>query len=83
MRDEELKSIRKTFPHNFVVFTINTEHPPTEVQLMSSEWAVITQIDGEKTLQGIIDIIGMAEEEVLSLVFGLYKKALIQIKEIL
>jgi len=83
MNDEELKTIRKTFPHNFIVFTVNPDNPHSEVQLKSSEWAVITKIDGDKTLQSLIDVIGLKEEEVLGLVFGLYKKALIQIKEIL
>jgi len=82
MTDEEIKAIRKLIPHNFVIFTINSEHPPTEVQLKSSEWAIITQIDGERTVQKINDILGLEELEGLTLFYGLYKKTLIQLKEV-
>ncbi len=82
MTDEELKTIRKLIPNNYVIFSIKLAQPPAKVQLKSSEWAIITQIDGSSTVQRITDKLGLEENESLSLFYGLYKKQVIQIHEI-
>ena len=51
MTDKELKTIRKVIPHNFVIFSIKSTQPPADIQLKSSEWDIITQVDGNKTVQ--------------------------------
>ncbi len=82
MTDKELKTIRKVIPHNYVIFSIKSKQSPTDIQLKSSEWAIITQVDGNKTVQKISDNLGLTEEESLQLFYGLFRKQLINIKEI-
>mgnify|MGYP003566052083 CR=1 FL=1 len=82
MTDEEIKTVRKLIPHNFVIFSIKSIQPQIDVQLKSTEWAIITQVDGVRTVQRITDNLGLKEEESLPLFYGLYKKQLIKIKEI-
>ncbi len=82
MTDKELKTIRNVIPHNYVIFSIKSKQSPTDIQLKSSEWAIITQVDGNKTVQKISDNLGLTEEESLELFYGLFRKQLINIKEI-
>jgi hypothetical protein len=82
MISENLEKIKEIIPHNHVVFKINAEKPPSEVNLKSTEWAIITQIDGEKTLQEIIDNLSLTEEESLPLFYNLLQHQLIEIKDL-
>lgn len=82
MSSDDLDKIKEIIPHNNVVFKINAEKPPTEVNLKSTEWAIITQVDAEKTVQEIIDNLSLTEEEGLPLFYNLIKHQLIEIKEL-
>ena len=84
MMSENLEKIKEIIPHNYIVFKINDEKPTSEaeVNLKSTEWAIITQIDGEKTIQDIIDGLSLTEEESLPLFFNLLQHQLIEIKDL-
>jgi len=79
MTEEEKDQIRRIFPDNSVLIKINPNNPPTESSLSSAEWQVITQVDGKKSLQNIIDSIAFEEEQSLEIFYKLHKKDLIEI----
>ena len=79
MTPEEKERIRKIFPNNSVIIKINPNNPPTESSLSSAEWQVITQVDGKKSLQNIIDSVAFENDPSLQLFFNLYEKKLIEI----
>ena len=81
MTTEEKEQIREIFPNNSVIIKINPNNPPTESSLSSAEWQVITQVDGKKTLQNIIDSIAFENDQSLELFYNLYKKKIIEIVE--
>ena len=60
---EEKERIRKIFPDNSVIIKVNPNNPPTESSLSSAEWQVITQVDGKKSLQNIIDSLSIAKDQ--------------------
>ena len=78
---EEMERIRKIFPDNSVIIKINPNNPPTESSLSSAEWQVITQVDGKKSLQNIIDRLSIVKDHSLEIFFNLYEKQLIEIVE--
>ena len=82
MSPDDLAKIKEIIPHNDVVFKINAEKPPTEVNLKSTEWAIITQVDSEKTVQEIMDNLSLTEEESLPLFYNLLQHQLIEIKDL-
>ena len=79
MTPEEKEQIRRIFPDNSVIIKINPNNPPTESSLSSSEWQIITQVDGKKTLQNIIDGQKFDAEKGLEIFYKLYEKKLIEI----
>jgi len=79
MTIEEKEQIRRVFPDNSVKIKINPNNPPTESSLSSSEWQVITQVNGKKTLQNIIDDQKFDDDQSLEIFYKLYEKKLIEI----
>ena len=61
MTEEERKKIRNLIPNNFVIFSVISSQSVTDEQLKSSEWAIVTQIDGVQTVQQIIDKLDLDE----------------------
>ena len=82
MTDDERKLIRIAIPNNFVIFSVISSQAVTDAQLKSSEWAIVTQIDGVQTVQQIIDKLDLDEMECLAILYSLFQKKLIQIQKI-
>ena len=82
MTDDEHKLIRIAIPNNFVIFSVISSQAVTDAQLKSSEWAIVTQIDGVQTVQQIIDKLDLDEMECLAILYSLFQKKLIQIQKI-
>ncbi len=70
---------KKPIPHEHVVFALSKGKSPTDVTLRSAEWAVITQIDGHKTIADVAKVLALNLDEALNLFNGLYEKELIEI----
>lgn len=49
---------------NNMIFMLNSEHSPEEAQLLHLEWAVISQLDGQKTVGQIADNLALSQTEV-------------------
>ena len=82
MTEEERKIIRRTIPNNFVIFSVISSQAAADAQLKSSEWAIVTQIDGNQTIQKIIENLSLEEDECLAILYSLFQKKLIQIRKI-
>jgi len=82
MTEEKHEIIRGVIPNNFVIFSVISSQAVTDAQLKSSEWAIVTQIDGKQSVQQIIDKLDFDEFECLSILYSLFQKKLIQIQKI-
>jgi hypothetical protein len=73
----DMAQIRSALPDYNTVFKLNPDKPTSEVKLKSAEWQIILQINGKRTIQEIVEIIGGGEENVLPHLLELYQKKLI------
>lgn len=62
----------------FAVFSLSQDKSPAEVTLRSADWAVITQVDGHKTVKDIADTLSFSIEEALARFTWLFDKGLIR-----
>ena len=62
------------------IFALSKSKSPSEVTLRSAEWAVITQIDGHKTVKDISGILSMGNDEAIGLFNELVQKELIELQ---
>ena len=60
------------------VYKISGDKQPASVKLNSTEWAVITQMDGKKTVGEIADILAMNQSEILLIVDLLEEQKVIE-----
>jgi DNA-binding MarR family transcriptional regulator len=70
----------KIVPNESAIFILSKTKSAAEVTLRSAEWAIITQIDGKKSVAQIAGILALSSSEALNLLKGLYQKELIEIK---
>ncbi len=61
-----------------VVFCLAQDKSPAEVTLRSTDWAVITQIDGHKTVGEIASVLALTMEEAIVHFTWLYEKGLLK-----
>jgi len=64
--------------NEFSIFGLSKNKSPSEVTLRSAEWAVITQLDGNKNLTDIAQTLAFSIEEAIEIFSGLYDKGLIE-----
>jgi len=61
-----------------MIFRLSHKRSPGEVKLKSLEWAVVTQLDGEKTVEIIAEILALSEEEKISIFSHLLQEGLLE-----
>ncbi len=59
------------------VFRLSHRRSPKEVKLLNLEWAVITQLDGEKTVKQISEILALSDSETGEIFNKLYEEGLL------
>jgi hypothetical protein len=62
---------------NNQIYILAKDKSPTDVKLKSAEWAIITQVDGNKTVDEIAQTLALKSEEAYILFEGLIEKGLI------
>ena len=82
MTVQQLEKMKSILPHEYVIFDVIERTTSSDVQLRSSEWAIITQIDGEKTFKSICENLSLSENEGAELFFHLHEMGLIEVKDI-
>ena len=70
----------KFVPTDNAIFTLSKSKSPSEETLRSAEWAVITQVDGHKTVRDISDLLSLGQDEAAGLFNGLLQKELIELQ---
>lgn len=63
------------------IYVHNPKKSPKEFKLKSMEWAIITQIDGKKTVGEIAETLSLTDDEVETFFGSLLEKELISLKE--
>jgi len=62
-----------------MVFRLSRRRSPREVKLLHLEWAVVTQLDGEKTVGQIADILALNKDETENIFHNLLKEGLLEL----
>lgn len=65
--------------HDSMVFRLSRKRSPSEVNLRSLEWAIVTQLNGEKTVGKIAEILALTREEAHSMFTRLMQEGLLEI----
>lgn len=63
---------------NNMVFKLSNKRSAKEVNLRSLEWAVVTQLNGEKTVGQIGEILALSEDEIQQIFFNLIGEGLLE-----
>jgi hypothetical protein len=63
---------------NNMVFKLSNRRSAKEVNLRSLEWAVVTQLNGEKTVGQIGEILALSEDEIQQIFFNLIGEGLLE-----
>ena len=61
-----------------MVFRLSNQRSPKEVSLKSLEWAVVTQLNGEKTVGQIGETLSLSDNEVLHIFSNLLDEGLLE-----
>lgn len=61
-----------------MIFRLSSKRSPKEVSLKSLEWAVITQLNGEKTIGQIGEILTLNQNEALQIFSRLFSEGLLE-----
>jgi len=65
--------------HESMVFKLSSKRSPSEVKLKSLEWAIVTQLNGEKTVAQIGEILALSPEENRAMFVRLMKEGLLDL----
>ena len=61
-----------------MIFRLNDQRSPKDVKLLHLEWAVITQLDGEKSVGDIADSLALNQQETKEIFQKLWKVGLLE-----
>jgi hypothetical protein len=61
-----------------MIFRLNDQRSPKDVKLLHLEWAVITQLDGEKSVGDIADSLALNSQETKEIFQKLWKAGLLE-----
>lgn len=61
-----------------MIFRLSSKRSPKEVNLKSLEWAVVTQLNGEKTMGQIGEILTLSQNEVQKIFSRLFEEGLLE-----
>jgi len=64
-----------------MVFRVSTKRSPSEMKLKSLEWAIVTQLNGEKSVSQIGEILALNNDETHELFERLEKAGLLELVE--
>jgi len=73
--------VADTVIHDDMVFRVSTKRSPSEMKLKSLEWAIVTQLNGEKSVSQIGEILALNNDETHELFERLEKAGLLELVE--
>ncbi|RMF60311.1 MAG: hypothetical protein D6748_04375 [Calditrichaeota bacterium] len=65
--------------HQDMVFKLSPRRSPSEVKLRSMEWAIVTQLNGEKSVAQIAEILALSPEETEEMFTRLMEAGLLEL----
>ncbi len=74
-------SVADTQIHDDMVFRVSSKRSPSEMKLKSLEWAIVTQLNGEKSVSQIGEILALNNDETHELFERLEKAGLLELVE--
>ena len=74
-------SVADTHIHDDMVFRVSSKRSPSEMKLKSLEWAIVTQLNGEKRVSQIGEILALNNDETHELFERLEKAGLLELVE--
>jgi len=69
----------KTLLNLDAIFKLSSAKSPSDATLRSAEWAIITQVDGQKSIDEIAKTLALSADEAINLFNGLFEKGLIEL----
>jgi hypothetical protein len=78
-RIEEWDQIREIVPSQDMVFKLSANRAPEEVTIRHDDWAVLSEIDGYKTVGEISDVLQMKDYETARIIYKLFVGGLIEV----
>ena len=76
---DTMKVVEKMDVSENMVFRLSDRRSPKDVKLRNIEWAVIIQLDGEKTVQQIADILALSPFEMEDIFSNLLREGLLEL----
>lgn len=75
-------ALNNHFPiHEKLVFKLSNKRSPSEVKLRSLEWAIVTQLNGEKTVGQIGEVLALNPDETHEMFERLMEEGLLELVE--
>lgn len=68
--------------HEEMIFRLSPRRSPSEVKLKSLEWAIVTQLNGEKTVAQIGETLALSPEETRAMFVRLMKEGLLDLVQV-
>ena len=65
--------------HDDMIFKLSHRRSPSEVKLRSMEWAIVTQLNGEKTVSEIGELLSLEPPETLAMFNRLMREGLLEL----
>lgn len=65
-----------------MVFRLSSRRSPKEVKSLNLEWAVVTQLDGEKNVGQIAEILALSRKETSDIFQNLLKEGLLELNTV-
>lgn len=78
---EEWKDIKQMIPSSEVVFMMSPSGSPETVSLQPTEWQVLAQVNGRRSVEDLARILNKNEYEVAKILYSLTKAGLLEIGE--
>lgn len=75
----EWERVKEIIPSQNMVFKLSSQRAPDEVTLKHDEWSVLSQIDGNKTVGDIADMLKMGEYDTAMILYKLFTAGLIEV----
>lgn len=78
---QEYRAIRALIPHNDLAFRFSTDTASDDVSLRPQEWRILSQIDGNRTVEELAATVGMDTFNTLKILSHFVQAGLIQVSE--
>ncbi len=80
-KNEEWRDIKKMIPTSDIIFKLSPTGSPETVSLEPTEWQVLAQVNGKRSIEDLSRILGRNEFEIAKILYSLTKAGLLEVGE--